>query len=323
MEKFQLISVLLLLFVCGQSTADPMINKWVDKLKQMHFKCNCWGEKTMMKIHQKVEETCKECEGMPAMLDVFDTLTQFENDDDTEELVMDLASASSSPFKFGQNYQTMPTSNQWQTLWNLYQPYYASGTYPTYPASSYYRGKRALMNKPSAEEMQEFMGQVAMFKDMKKSMVSNMTCVLTKLGKLDKNLDINLSFFTDKMWTMMAPGEFDPEFKAKMNEVYNTCYELSQSIPQSVLDKKGPMMKQFGRQKCFFKCVHKMEKAVCVKKDLLKFTEMMYGKEAFAQREQFGLPADKYEAAMMKWAVKDAYMTSNQKFMNQFFFGIE
>merc|ERR1712062_576835 len=212
---------------------------------------------------------------------------------------MDLASASSSPFKFGQNYQTMPTSNQWQTLWNLYQPYYASGTYPTYPASSYYRGKRAVMNKPSPEEMQEFMGQV------------------------DKNLDINLSFFTDEMWTMMAPGEFDPEFKAKMNEVYNTCYELSQSIPQSVLDKKGPMMKQFGRQKCFFKCVHKMEKAVCVKKDLLKFTEMMYGKEAFAQREQFGLPADKYEAAMMKWAVKDAYMTSNQKFMNQFFFGIE
>ena len=67
----------------------------------------------------------------------------------------------------------------------------------------------------------------------------------------------------------------------------------------------------------------KMEKAVCVKKDLLKFTEMMYGKEAFAQREQFGLPADKYEAAMMKWAVKDAYMTPNQKFMNQFFFGIE
>ena len=61
----------------------------------------------MMKIHQKVEETCKECEGMPAMLDVFDTLTQFENDDDTEELVMDLASASSSPFKFGQSYQTM------------------------------------------------------------------------------------------------------------------------------------------------------------------------------------------------------------------------
>ena len=48
------------------------------------------------------------------------------------------------------------------------------------------------MNKPSAEEMQEFMGQVAMFKDMKKSMVSNMTCVLTKLGKLDKNLGMYL-----------------------------------------------------------------------------------------------------------------------------------
>jgi len=321
MEKFQLFSVLVFFLVCGQSTADPMIKKWVEKLKQMHFKCNCWGEKTMMKMHHMIEEVCKECEGMDGMLDI----DLFENDDDdAEDLVMDLASASSSPFKFGQNYQTMPTTSQWQTLWNLYQPYYASGTYPSYPASTYYRGKRAAMNKPSAEEMQEFMGQVAMFKDMKKSMVNNMTCVLTKLGKLDKNLDINLSFFTDKMWTMMAPGEEpEPEFKAKMNEVYNTCHELSQSIPQSVLDKKGPMFKQFGRQKMFFKCCHKMEKAVCVKKDLLKFTEMMYGKEAFAQREKFGLPADKYEAAMMKWAVKDAYMTPNQKFMNQFFFGIE
>ena len=39
-------------------------------------------------------------------------------------------------------YIFQPTSNQWQTLWNLYQPYYASGTYPTYPASSYYRGEK-------------------------------------------------------------------------------------------------------------------------------------------------------------------------------------
>ena len=58
----------------------------------------------MMKIHHKIEETCKECEGMPTMLDI----DLFENDDDdTEDLVLDLASASSSPFKFGQNYQTM------------------------------------------------------------------------------------------------------------------------------------------------------------------------------------------------------------------------
>ena len=51
-----------------------------------------------------IEEVCKECEGMDGMLDI----DLFENDDDdAEDLVMDLASASSSPFKFGQNYQTM------------------------------------------------------------------------------------------------------------------------------------------------------------------------------------------------------------------------
>ena len=39
MKKFQLFSVLVFFLVCGQSTADPMIKKWVEKLKQMHFKC--------------------------------------------------------------------------------------------------------------------------------------------------------------------------------------------------------------------------------------------------------------------------------------------
>ena len=58
----------------------------------------------MMKMHHMIEEVCKECEGMDGMLDI----DLFENDDDdAEDLVMDLASASSSPFKFGQNYQTM------------------------------------------------------------------------------------------------------------------------------------------------------------------------------------------------------------------------
>ena len=61
-------------------------------------------------------------------------------------------------------------------------------------------GKRAVMNKPSAEEMQEFMGQVAMFKDMKKSMVSNMTCVLTKLGKLDKNMGMYVGNYFLKIY---------------------------------------------------------------------------------------------------------------------------
>ena len=67
------------------------------------------------------------------------------------------------------------------------------------------------MNKPSAEEMQEFMGQVAMFKDMKKSMVNNMTCVLTKLGKLDKNLGMYVGnyisanpFFKLSLWLRCA-----------------------------------------------------------------------------------------------------------------------
>ena len=70
-------------------------------------------------------------------------------------------------------------------------------------------------------------------------------------------IDINLSAFTEDMWQHFAADEQpEPEFKEKLIETFNTCYQLSRKIPQSLLNKKGPMYKQFGRQKMFFKCCH-------------------------------------------------------------------
>ena len=45
----------------------------------------------------------------------------------------------------------------------------------------------------------------------------------------------------------------DPEFKAKVVEGYNDCYEVAGSVPQEILDR-NPLTKQFGRHLMFFKC---------------------------------------------------------------------
>ena len=148
------------------------------------------------------------------------------------------------------------------------------------------------------------------------------------------------------MWKYFAEGEKpEPEFKERLVDGYKTCYELSRKIPQSFLDMKGPVYKRFGRQKMFFKCVdvsfskpnlkikheyfiklffflQKMETMMCVKKDMANWIEILYGKEAFAQREKYGLPADKYEAAMMKFEIMDSTRSPSEKFVDNFMYGM-
>ena len=48
--------------------------------------------------------------------------------------------------------------------------------------------------------------------------------------------------------------EPEPEFKEKIIEGFKQCYQISRKVPQSIIDSHGPMGKQFGRQKIFYKC---------------------------------------------------------------------
>ena len=44
------------------------------------------------------------------------------------------------------------------------------------------------------------------------------------------------------------------EFKEKVIKGYEHCHRFCQSIPQDLLEEKGPMYAQFGRMKMFYKC---------------------------------------------------------------------
>ena len=113
------------------------------------------------------------------------------------------------------------------------------------------RNKRAV-DPPSQEDYIKFAQGLADFKAEKKANIANLTCVLRKMDYFDSKLGVNIKHFTRDMWSKMK--NVDPEMKSKMVEGYQMCYEYSESIPQDLLEKKGPFFAQFGRQMKFFKC---------------------------------------------------------------------
>lgn len=139
----------------------------------------------------------------------------------------------------------------WMAAWApIYGQQAAASGFAGYPV----RGKRAV-DPQSEAEMAEFAEKVADFKEMKKDNIGNLSCVLSKMGAFDDNLNIRLTHFTNEIWAETARGEEqEPEFIKQMNEGFQNCYQLSQSIPQDLLARKGKFYEQFGRQKMFFKC---------------------------------------------------------------------
>ena len=50
-----------------------------------------------------------------------------------------------------------------------------------------------------------------------------------------------------------SPLASDPEWWQRLVRGYQDCYDISESIPQTALNKH-PLKKMFGRQMMFFKC---------------------------------------------------------------------
>jgi len=319
-----------------EANADPKmkeIKKWKKKIAHHHFMCKCWGEKSMMNFYEKIHGACEECQTMdPAF-----PINIFEEDEDMNLNEIVSESDELNPFVVSpQGFGTLPALansptrfqqqnplQAWMQLWAPYLPPQAQANfrYPQAARAWNYRNKRAV-DPPTKEELQEFAQDVAAFKVMKKAMIGNLTCVLSKLGALDANLNINLNHFTTEKWGMFARGEQpEPAFKAKMIQGYQNCYQLAQKLPTDVLAQKGPFYQQFGRQMMFFKCAKMMTTETCVKKELLNWVDYLYGKPTAQMREKLGLPSDEYDAAFMSFVVMDKSEEPSEKFVHQFMFG--
>merc|ERR1712209_189597 len=73
---FKTLCILALLGL-AQANEMKMVKKWAKKIAQHHFMTSCVGEKTMMKMWEKVEKTANECLQLEPAFDI----PLFEGDD--------------------------------------------------------------------------------------------------------------------------------------------------------------------------------------------------------------------------------------------------
>jgi len=329
-------SALIFLVCCAgifvEAGPHKEVKKWKEKIQNHHFLTKCWGAGTMMAFYNAAEKFGMECAQLTPAFDI----DLFAEPDNEEYNV--IGDEMENPFfQTPAGQQTLPAQlpfspirrvpqgqnnplEAWLAMW---APLYQQVQQQQARSFQYYppRAKRAV-DPPTKEELKEFAGHIAEFKDEKKHQMANLTCVLRKFNSLNSNLGINLEHFTKDMWTQFARGEEpDMEFKEHMQKGYKHCYQMASSLPADLLARKGAFYEQFGRQMMFFKCSKMMTDANCVMKELSEWTEYIWGTPDEDERFKLGLPKDLYKANLMAWTVHVEKETPVQKFVNNFLFG--
>jgi len=275
---------------------------------------------------------------MDAMRMIQRDMTQFNNDvtcwglQNTIDFNMALYQATEQCMQYGnplagftkpanpfaqlqQNFQTLPQNINRNALskWNKI-------------FAKHLRNKRQAEDgliETDEEGVEEFLENFQDFKDSVSSKIANLTCVLTKLGKLDSNLQINMDFFNNQMWEQLNLKETlagqDPVWRQHMTSGFNDCHQIAQSFPQEALDQ-DPLSKVFGRHMLFFKCAKKVQMKGCKMAQIYQWLEMWYGKDdGSIDWTQWGLPKDKYERAAISMVVKYDAVSEEERFVADFF----
>lgn len=203
--------------------------------------------------------------------------------------------------------------------------------------NSLWRTKRAagdgLLN-PDENDLYDFLEQVRDHRSETINKMGNLSCVLIEMNMLTPDREINIEHYTTEL-TGEASSEgydfeeegtavSDPEWRQKISDAYNDCYKISESFPESSLNK-NPVTKRFGRHMIFFKCIDKAENHLCGEAQILQWLEKLYGAkepEQLAEHlEKLELPEDKYDAAVLSLAVMMNAASDVENFVGDFFWG--
>merc|ERR1711981_29851 len=293
--RFVLMSLagVLLVSLTAEGTMKLM-HKMVDEVNTHRLKAECYGEVNKMKYDMAIEGAIEKCMQLAPAYNVINLLpgAQFNTA---------FSSKLTSPFK----------NIQFSNLDNLV---------------SLWRTKRdtGLVNVDE-DDFVEFLEDVGEFKDNVLAKMGNLSCVLTELKLLTPELKVNIEEYTKDATEIegfdleASPLAQDPEWWQRLATGYQDCYAISESIPQSALNK-NPMKKMFGRQMMFFKCADKNEKMNCALGQMKMWIDSYYAADD-KDLTEFGLPEDKYEAAGLTLMVKYSGASDEEKFLSDFFWG--
>jgi len=265
-----------------------LMEKMVGDINTHRLKSECFGESNKIKYDQAVEGAIEKCMQLAPAFNLASIIA--ESHDSLKE-----------PFR----------QIQFSNLENLV---------------SLWRTKRdtGLVNVDE-DDFVEFLDDVSDFKGDMASKMGNLTCVLTEMKLLTADMKINIEEFTKDASEIegfdleASPLASDPEWWARLVKGYQDCYEISESLPQTALNR-NPMKKRFGRQMMFFHCADKNEKMNCALGQMNRWLESYYATDD-RDLTEFGLPADKYEAAGLTLMVKYNGASDEEKFLSNFFWG--
>ena len=148
--------------------------------------------------------------------------------------------------------------------------------------------------------------------------LGNLSCVLQELGALDAAGEINKAMFSPSSIQQRfgnSKAGSDPVFLQKLSSEMNTCYDISQSFPQSAFNKND-FKQQYGRRMVFFHCCMKAERYLCMKNLMSNHLEKMTGKVPSSP-----FTTDKYDAAAMSVKAMKHSASPEAKFIDVFFWG--
>jgi len=297
--------LLVTLGVVAVVQADPeMMKRMMDSIHAYNIRSQCWGEENVNAYHVAMVASMEKCMQLAPALDLLQLIKPLNNPFQT------LPAPVNNPF---QKLQTFKNLDQLQSLW---------------------RSKRQASSGLLDADETDFIEFLQDFQDFKNGMaskMSNLTCVLTEMEMLTSDLKINMDAYTVEAITKPVEGVFkpelsvagkDPAFAQKLADGFQDCYKISQNWPQASLNR-SPMKKIFGRHMIFFKCAHKKEMQMCAKAQMLQWLETIYGTDPEYKPEDHGLPEDKYDAAAVSIMVLDNSYSPEEKFVGDFFWGME
>jgi len=290
--------LLLAVVVCVKSSNDIMreIRKNVNKY---NFEKECWGKDNMDKFYLAQIATAKKCFQMEPTIDVLSRLQP----------------QRTNPFSPLQK----PFDNPFQKL--------ISGDISE--VKSLWRNKRAAAPEgylqSDEDDVLEFLEDFRAFGHNLASSISNLTCVLQDMKMLDTEgniiLDTFVNFADDEEYEAQTEATKDPVFVEMIKSGYKDCYKISQNWPQQSLER-NPLYKFFGRNMIFLKCAQKHSSKCCLQAQMKQWLEL-YGQDPNEDLTQYGLPDNRYEAAAISTMVHYHSASQEEKFVGEFFWGME
>ena len=284
-----LLFTLCLLVVFQSSTANK--KKMMQKMNNYNLFARCFGEKFMSGYALAIWKSTEFCEEIKAP--IFDTQKTFNDN----------------------------SANQKDNLNALIKLISNSATLLGNKASRKKRQANGGFLNLDENDKMEFLEDVSVFKEDMHTKIGNLSCVLTQMEMLDAEGKINMAGY--RLETLVpllgnSPAGSDPLFLKKLADGYSDCEAISRTWPKASLERHSTT-EIHGRHMIFFECTKKVEETMCTKFQILQWLETLYGKANVEQNVKIGLPADKYEAAVMSLNVLEAGASKEEAFVDDFF----